>query len=150
MVTFLRVIVIVGLVGCLLTLAGCTTNYKARSITGLDIVLNEYSTEFNQYNVVRTIVDRGGVRDIMNIIDGASWSKSVVSMSRQADYVVNLEYENGVTVRYLMWISPGGDRLELVEEESNVYVQLDNKESDKLYNLLTNSTLEVRKALITE
>ncbi|ALC91767.1 hypothetical protein AM500_19755 [Bacillus sp. FJAT-18017] len=83
------------------------------------------------------------VKKAREILDEADWENAKVSMVRPADYMFAFEYDNvdAKVQAYMVWISPGNDRLELTTDSSK-YVHLPASESAELYEIFTGEKLE--------
>lgn len=82
---------------------------------------------------------------VWSILDSAKWETAAVSMSRSADYRIEVvdkrDKEKPVTTLYYMWANPEYKSVELVDPDHTRYVLLKKPESEKLYKFLTNKNL---------
>ncbi|OES46022.1 hypothetical protein [Domibacillus iocasae] len=84
-------------------------------------------------------------KKVWEILDNANWETAEVSMSRSADFrfetIDNRNKEKQVSTTYYLWISPGGKKVELVNDSKPLYVQLNESDSETLYKLLVGENL---------
>lgn len=83
--------------------------------------------------------------EVWSILDDAKWEAAAVSMSRSADYRIEVvdkrDKEKPVTTLYYMWANPEYKSVELVDPDHTRYVLIKKPESEKLYKFLTNKNL---------
>lgn len=90
-----------------------------------------------EYKVIQEVVKSDEIESTITIIENAKWEENTeVSMPLPPEYRFTLE-----SVKYGVWVSPHGDKLELVAEGQAKYVKLSRKESEALYEIMTGKEL---------
>ncbi|MGM9951745.1 MAG: hypothetical protein ACI33P_16535 [Lysinibacillus sp.] len=121
-------------------LAACS---KATFDTEQYIVVDKRVGEENQFEDFNEVTDRDQVDKALAILEEANWEKAKVEMVRYPDYRFGFQYKDpkieAKAVEYKLWISPKGDKIELVRPHE--YVQLDKDASAQLFEILTGEKL---------
>ena len=77
------------------------------------------------------------IKTVIYILESAPWEENIeVSMEGEPDYRFTLN-----SISYAIWITPNGDRLEIIAEGEAKYTKLPLEDSKGLYKLLTGSEL---------
>ena len=117
-------------------LAACS---NTTSDTEQYIVVDKRVGESNQYEDFKEVTDQDKVEKVQAILQEADWVTAKVEMIRYPDYKFGLKLNDSKTeakaVKYNLWISPKGDKIELVRHDK--YVQLDKGVSAQLFEILT-------------
>lgn len=93
---------------------------------------NELSDD---YEVIKEIEDKETVQKVIGILKGVKWQTNMdVDMEHEPDYKLNGHYH--------MWITPLGDRLEIIRVDDGGFGQLSKSDSAELFRLMTGEELE--------
>jgi len=100
------------------------------------VVIERINVEDDTYEVIKTVTDKKEISDIIQLAESTNWQygQMQVSMARPADFKIN-------DTDYFLWISPSGDRFEVVKEAESKYGKLSKGKSEELYFLMTGETL---------
>ena len=89
------------------------------------------------YHVIKEVVQADEIETAMKIMENAKWEENTeVSMPHPPEYRFTLE-----SIQYGIWVTPNGDRLEIVAEGQAKYVKLPVEESETLYEIMTGKEL---------
>lgn len=111
-----------------------------------DIIIDIHDgNDKDKYEPFRMLNDSDRFEEVKGVLDNAEWENAEVSMSRAGDFrfetIDNRDKEKRVSTTYYLWVSPEGEKVELVDEGRALYVQLSDSESEKLYKLLMGKNL---------
>lgn len=99
----------------------------------------------DNYKDFKEITDNEQNQKVKDILKEIDWENAKIEMVRPADYRFSFQSENfGIeakAVSYELWISPNKDKVALVINDENKYIQLDNNKSDELFEILTSEKL---------
>ncbi|MFC0561001.1 hypothetical protein [Halalkalibacter alkalisediminis] len=89
------------------------------------------------YKTVKVLDDANELKTVEEIIENADWEENVyVSMAIPPEYRFRLNPSY-----YAIWVTPNRDRLEIVIEGKGKYINLPEKESKALFELITGNEL---------
>ena len=111
-------------------------------MNGQKITVQKRTGEENLYEDFNEVTQKKQVEKAMDIVKNAGWEKAKVKMERYADFQFQFPSENSEEkiASYLLWISPNGENLEIVNDGDR-YVKLTKQDSAKLFELLTGEEL---------
>jgi hypothetical protein len=102
----------------------------------------------NKLEDLRRITDNKKVQKVKEILDETDWENAKVSMSHPPDYKFVFQFKNpnikAKAVLHRVWISPNGDKLEIVQGE-NQYAQLSKEQSAIMFEIITGDKLSELK-----
>ncbi|GAE36656.1 hypothetical protein [Halalkalibacter akibai] len=88
------------------------------------------------YKTVK-VLDNAEMKTVEEILENAKWEENVfVSMTTPPEYRFRINSSN-----YSVWVTPNGDKLEIVIEGEAKYIKLPEKVSDTLFELITGEKL---------
>lgn len=101
------------------------------------VVVERINIDNDNYKVIKTVTDKEEISDIIQLAESTNWEHGEiqVSMARPADFKIN---DTG----YFLWITPSGDRFEVVKEAESKYGKLSKEKSEELYFLMTGEKLD--------
>ena len=111
-----------------------------------EVVVKEHVGESDVYKEARRIQDDKTIQKIRDEIKGIEWEEGVqVTMVRLPDYKFHLieadAESEAVGHAYDLWVSPSGNKIELIFENESKYVQLDRERSAELFHSLIGEKL---------
>lgn len=130
----MRIISTVMLLLALFVIVGCSQ----KTVEMPDkVVIERIHVENDTYEVIKTVTDSEEINDIIQLAESTNWEHGQiqVSMARPADFKIN-------DTEYLLWITPSGDRFEVVKEAESKYGKLSKGKSEELYFLMTGERLD--------
>lgn len=140
-----KVYVLLFVLSLSILLVGCNSsnanNSKAKETPSADDVKTLSEKSFvvekrqgeEEYQVIKEVVKSDEIETAMKIIDNAKWEENTeVSMPLPPEYSFILD-----SIKYGIWVTPNGDRLEIVAEGQAKYVKLPLKESETLHEIIT-------------
>jgi hypothetical protein len=81
------------------------------------------------------------VKNVKNILKRINWEAAKVSMMYPPQYKFHFEHngrnQKSKKLIYELWISPNKDKIELVIDSEGKYIQLDKKDSEELFKIIT-------------
>ncbi|PAQ15388.1 hypothetical protein CD798_06255 [Bacillaceae bacterium SAOS 7] len=99
----------------------------------------------NDFDPFRMLNDSDVFEAVQGILDNANWETAEVSMSRSADYRVEIvdkrDKEKPVKTVYYLWTNPEHKNIELVDYDNTRYTLMNKPDSEKLYKFLTDRNL---------
>ncbi|MFB6468692.1 hypothetical protein ACE38V_18165 [Cytobacillus sp. Hz8] len=100
------------------------------------VVVERINSENDIYEVIKTVTDKEEISDIIQLAESTNWEhgQMQVSMARPADFKIN-------DTDYFLWITPSGDRFEVIKEAESKYGKLSKGKSEELYFLMTGERL---------
>lgn len=135
-------IIIVFIAVILVLMVGCSNTIKNE---GNKIVVQKRVDESNSYEYLKEINDSNEVQNIKNILDNIDWENVIVDMAYPPHYKFKFEDTNkGDDIKmynYSLWISPNNDKVELVIEGEEKYIQLNEEKSAELFEIITDKKL---------
>lgn len=131
------VIAFIGVISMFIT--GCSNQEQ-------NIDVQKRTGDENNYEDFKIITNNEQVQRVRKIIDNINWETAKVQMVRPADYRFAFQFTNEAkAVLYELWISPNKDKVELLIDAGNKYVQLDRNTSAELFEVLTGEKLSNQK-----
>ncbi len=131
-------IIIVLIAIFLVSLAGYLINIEN---DGDKIIVEKQVVESDKYELYYEITDSKEVKNVKNILKRINWENVKVSMVYTPQYKFHLEHigrnEKAKELIYELWISPNKDKIELVIDSEGKYIQLDKKDSEELFKIIT-------------
>ncbi|WP_088103078.1 hypothetical protein [Halalkalibacter urbisdiaboli] len=130
------------------TLAGCSASYidndqlvEAKETvqeTNMEVKLITVEERTDEgYKIVKVIDNAGEMKTVEEILENANWEENVfVSMATPPEYRFRINPSN-----YAVWVTPNGDKLEIVIEGEAKYIKLPEKVSETLFELITGDKL---------
>jgi hypothetical protein len=107
------------------------------SVVELKTVTVEELTE-EGYETIKVVEDTGELKSIGDILENAVWEENIeVSMATPPEYRFRLNSSN-----YAIWVTPNGDRLEIVIEGEAKYIKMPENKSETLLKLITGDKFE--------
>ncbi|MHA6253058.1 hypothetical protein [Oceanobacillus sp. CAU 1775] len=91
---------------------------------------NESSSSFE---VINEISDKDTIQEIVEIFQEIKWETHTEYNMPEPDYKLATDYH--------IWITPRGDRLEIININNSYYVRLSAKDSEELFELMTGKEL---------
>jgi len=118
--------------------SGCLNEMNEQKIT-----VQKRTGEENIFDDFKEVTQKKQVEKAIDIVKNANWENAKVEMERYADYQFQFPFKNSSEDKiasYLLWISPNGENLEIVND-SDKYVKLTKHDSADLYEILTGEEL---------
>ena len=123
-----------------ISLVGCNLKSDNKQVNETNIIVDEeklfiekrVGTE-NQYEKLKEITDKEKVEKALNILKKADWENAKIEMALPPDFRINN--------KYLIWPTPQKDMLEVFIQGQNKYTKLSEKDSDVLYEMITDEKL---------
>ena len=122
-----KVVYLMILLILIVKLVGCT---KENESDYKKLIIEKRIKTSNDYEKFAEIIDKNLIKEVNDIIKNIKWDNSKVCMVRPPEY--KFYFENLKDSIYELWISPNKEQLEIVIESKSKYIQLDEKESNKL------------------
>ncbi|GAE37725.1 hypothetical protein [Halalkalibacter akibai] len=133
----------------LITLVGCSASdiendqlvetkktVQDTTITDDMLITVEERTD-DGYKTVKVLENSFEMKKVEEILENANWEENVfVSMTTPPEYRLRINPSN-----YAVWVTPNGDRLEIVIEGEAKYIKLPEKVSETLFELITDDKL---------
>ncbi|WP_053073850.1 hypothetical protein [Bacillus sp. LL01] len=124
----------------LISLVGCNLKSDSKQVNETNIIVEEeklfiekrVGTE-NQYEQFNEITDKEKVEKVLNIFREANWENAKVQMAHPPDFRINN--------KYLIWLTPQKDMLEVIIQGENKYTKLSKEDSTVLYEIITGEKL---------
>ncbi|GAE26683.1 lipoprotein [Halalkalibacter wakoensis JCM 9140] len=89
------------------------------------------------YKTVKVLENSFEMKKVEEVLENANWEENVfVSMATPPEYRFRITPSN-----YAVWVTPNGDRLEIVIEGEAKYIKLPEKVSETLFELITGHKL---------
>ncbi|WP_099355172.1 hypothetical protein [Fredinandcohnia onubensis] len=133
----MNVIALIGIIS--MFIAGCSNQEQS-------VEVQKRIGDENNYEDFKLITNHQQVQKIREIIDNIDWETAKVQMARPADYRFAFQFKNEAkAVLYELWISPNKDKVELIIDAGNKYVQLDRNTSAELFKVLIGEKLSDQK-----
>ncbi|WP_088103086.1 inorganic diphosphatase [Halalkalibacter urbisdiaboli] len=149
---YLALVLLLGinLVGC----SGSDTNnnqpdeaeevFKPTKVE-LTTITVEVRTE-EGYTTLKLVNDTDELRTILDILEKADWEENIqVEMALPPEYRFRLNSSN-----YAIWITPNGDRLEIIIEGEAKYIKLPQSQSEILFEIITGNELNKQKLFLNK
>jgi hypothetical protein len=116
----------------IITIIGCSSKNAdvIPEVKTLNIVKNDGTDNYTQ---LKKITNTKIINKVISILRNVNWENAQVSMSRHPDFKINNLYD--------IWISPQKNRLEVVIKGKSKYVQLSEKDSQVVYEIITGEKL---------
>ncbi|OZI13660.1 hypothetical protein CEW92_00005 [Bacillaceae bacterium SAS-127] len=99
----------------------------------------------NSFDPFKMLNESDVFEAVQGILDNANWETAEVSMSRSADYRVEIvdkrDKEKKVTTSYYLWANLEHENIELVDYDNKRYVLMNKPDSEKLYKFFTDRNL---------
>ena len=84
----------------------------------------------NQYEKSKEITYKEKIEKALNILQKADWENAKAQMAHPPDFKINN--------KYLIWLTPQMDMLEVIIQGQNKYTKLSKMDSKILYEIITN------------
>lgn len=126
-------------------MAGCSNDPTANATEsdGAKITVEKHIEE-GKFEPFKEITDSESVQKVEGILSSTDWENAEVSMASLPYVKFSLEEveqaDSDVPVYYL-WVSPNKDKVELVIEGEGKYVQLNHRDSEDLFEAVTEENL---------
>ncbi|RHW31371.1 hypothetical protein D1B33_17825 [Lysinibacillus yapensis] len=118
----------------LILIAGCSNGME---IEGNKILVEKRIGEEDKYERLREITDHETVQEAKDILEHIRWENAEVSMASPPNYKFHFEGDNEQTgLIFALWISPNKDKVELILESEDKYVQLSKSKSSTLFEAI--------------
>ena len=135
-----KIVILLFMSIAIISLVGCNLKSDSKQINEAKIISEEemlfiekrVGTE-NQYEQFKKITDKEKVEKVLNILQKANWKNAKVEMAHPPDFRINN--------KYLIWLTPQKDMLEVIIQGQNKYTKLTEKDSEVFYNIITNEKL---------
>lgn len=89
------------------------------------------------YKSIKEVVKSDEIESVVKIIENAEWEENIkVDMALPPEYRFSLG-----SINYAIWVTPNGDRLEIIVEGQAKYIKLPIKDSEILYTIITGKEL---------
>lgn len=89
------------------------------------------------YKSIKEVVKSDEIETVIEIIENAEWEENIkVDMALPPEYRFSLG-----SINYAIWVTPNGDRLEIIAEGQAKYIKLPIKDSEILYKIITGKEL---------
>ncbi|MFD1927492.1 hypothetical protein ACFSFY_05360 [Sporosarcina siberiensis] len=89
------------------------------------------------YKSTKEVVKPDEIETVAEIIENAEWEENIeVEMAFPPEYRFSLGLIN-----YAIWVTPNGDRLEIIAKDQAKYIKLPIKDSEILYKIITGKKL---------
>ncbi|GAE31627.1 hypothetical protein [Halalkalibacter hemicellulosilyticus] len=131
---FFAITILIGMIA----LFGCSDNQQeekqvqeASLVEAREITVEERTVD--GYKTTKVIDNKDELKSVEKILVDADWEGNIeVSMDLPPEYRFSLNSSN-----YAIWVTPNGDRLEIVIEGETKYINLPENESETLFELIT-------------
>lgn len=100
-----------------------------------DLIIRQMDEE--QVKHAKKVEEDKTIKQVLDILNRAEWIRAEVSMARRPDYQIFTVHSDPYVPRYAFdfWISPLGDRLEVVMERESLYGKIGITDSRELLAL---------------
>ncbi|MEK4628788.1 hypothetical protein MKZ17_11330 [Solibacillus sp. FSL R7-0682] len=140
MKNFKYLTVFIGIIS--IFLVGCSNEIETEEQY---ITIQKRVGDENKYEDFKEITDNEQVQKVKDILNDIDWENAKVNMAYPADYRFIFQFKNpkieAKAVLYELWVSPNKDKVELVIDAGNKYVQLNTSKSAELFEILTGGKL---------
>lgn len=103
----------------------------------------------NKYEDFKEITDNEQIQKVEDILNEIDWENAKVNMTHPPDYRFIFPYKNpkieAKAVTYDLWISPNRDKVELIIDAENKYIQLHTRNSAELFEILVGEEISDQK-----
>lgn len=90
------------------------------------------------YTTIKVVDNTDELITIAEILKNAQWEENIeVQMELPPEYRFRLNSSN-----YAIWLTPNGDRVEIIIEGQAKYIKLPQKESEMLFKITTGNELK--------
>ncbi|MEN2465845.1 hypothetical protein [Ornithinibacillus sp. JPR2-1] len=128
---------IILIIVLLIIVVGCSQQKNAVNFNKNStlIVEERLGDEFSiNYEVINQIQDKDIVQSIIDILRNVKWETNTdISMEHEPDYKLNEFYH--------IWVTPNGDKLEIINRDNSYYVSLSEQTSSDLFKIITGEDL---------
>lgn len=135
----MRKFIILFMAFSLIGLMGCNLKLDSEKVSGANLIVEEklliekrVGTE-NQYENSKEITDKDKIEKVLNILQKANWESAKIEMDQSPELKINN--------KYLIWLSPQKDMLEVIIQGENKYTKLSKKDSEAIYEIITDEKL---------
>lgn len=107
------------------------------------IIIEKRTDKVGTYEYYREVNDPDSVKSVKNILNKSHWSSGKVDMPYPPDYqfyFMNNDEDKSKHENVYLWISPDRNKVALIFDSK--YIQLNEKKSNKLFEILTGKKLE--------
>ncbi|TFB24070.1 hypothetical protein E3U55_04460 [Filobacillus milosensis] len=120
----------------MLSIVGCGKQDVAESYINTTFIVKERIEDTFDYKVINEIENKNSAQNIINIFKNVKWETNTERrMATEPDYRMN---------NYAIWITPNGDRLEIINKDNSNYVRLTQEKSAELFKVMTRNELKSR------
>lgn len=93
------------------------------------------------YKIIKEVVRSDEIETVIEIVKNAEWEENIkVGMAFPPEYRFSLG-----AINYAVWMTPNRDRLEIIAEGHSKYIKLSIKDSEILFNIITEKELNIKK-----
>lgn len=110
------------------------------------VVVEERMEDSNEYQELNKFLDEKALKSVRKELKAIQWEEEAkLVMARSADYLFRLEEvtdeSEAAGKDYKLWIGPQGKTIEIDHASEDKYARLNQKDSKKFYELLTDKNL---------
>ena len=110
---------------------------QAEHLERRPFTVEERQGEEYEYKSIKEVVRSDEIETVVEIIENAEWEENIkVDMAFPPEYRFSLG-----SITYAIWVTPNGDRLEIIAEGQAKYIKLPIKDSEILYKIITGNEL---------
>lgn len=113
-----------------------TTNAEVKQVSIKEMPFTIEENTEKGYLLKKEVVIAEEIATAVEILENANWEVRSSSMANPPDFRIKLDSFN-----YAIWVTPFGDRLEIIVEGELKYVKLPSTESEILYEIITGESL---------
>lgn len=116
-------------------IAGCSKQVIVTFDVNSTLIVEQYDESTETYNVINEISDKATVKKVIRILKNNKWEQNIdIEMARESDYRLHEHYE--------IWITPFGEKLEIINRDLGIYVKLPKDDAAALFNMMTGEELQ--------
>ncbi|QLY77900.1 hypothetical protein [Clostridium intestinale] len=115
----------------------------SKKFEGDFIIIEKQTDKVGTYEYYDEINEPDSVKSVKNILNKSHWSSGKVDMPYPPDYqfyFMNNDEDKSKHENVYLWISPDRNKVALIFDSK--YIQLNEKKSNKLFEILTGKKLE--------
>ena len=117
----------------MLSIVGCSQKDVVDFDNNSKLTVEERVGDTNDYEIIKVIEDEETVQKIIDIFKGVKWDTNTDrEMATEPEFRLN---------SYDIWVTPNGDRLEIMNRNNSYYVSLSVEDSETLYEIMTGKEL---------
>jgi len=113
-----------------------TTTVEAEQLSIKEMPFTVEENSDKGYQLKKEVEIADEIATTVEILENANWENRAGIMASPPDYRFQLDSFN-----YAIWVTPFGDRLEIIIQGESKYVKLPSEESEVLFEIITGEQL---------